>query len=257
MYIQVLASGSKGNVIYLQFQNQRFLIDVGLSYKQLNMLAVEHGIDLQLLDAVFITHEHSDHVKGLRTFHSKHPQIPIVLSGGTFEGLKADVKEKVENIYYISADEVRHFDEACYVETFALSHDANEPLGYIFYCNDVKVVILTDTGYVSEVIKKRITGANVYVMEFNHDPELLMHSHYPWHIKQRILSNKGHLSNVDAAYIVNEVVTEKTSHVLFAHMSESNNLDALIKDAVQKNVDKEHVTFEFAYQHLPTTRIKL
>lgn len=257
MYIQVLASGSKGNVIYLQFKDQRFLIDVGLSYKQLKTLALEHGIDLHTLSAVFITHEHTDHVKGLRTFHNKHPQIPIVLSVGTFQGLKSEVKEKVENIHYIEASEIRQLDGLCKVEAFALSHDANEPLGYIFYYEDIKVVVLTDTGYVSGSVKERIKGADVYVFEFNHDPELLMHSHYPWHIKQRILSNKGHLSNADAAYIIEEVIDVNTHHVLFAHMSESNNLKELVEDVVVKLIDQPHVTFEFAYQHIPTSRIKL
>lgn len=257
MYIQVLASGSKGNVIYLQLNDQRFLIDVGLSYKQLKILAEENEIELSLLSAVFITHEHSDHVKGLKTFHNKHPHVPIILSNGTFEGLKTDVQDKVTNVYYIASGEVRHLDEMCRVETFALSHDANEPLGYIFYYGEKKVVVLTDTGYVSEYVKERIQGADVYVLEFNHDPELLMHSHYPWHIKQRILSNKGHLSNADAAYVVNEVVSDKTRCVLFAHMSESNNLGALVEDAVTKIIDQPHVTFEFAYQHMPTSRIKL
>ncbi|MGL4662991.1 MAG: MBL fold metallo-hydrolase [Culicoidibacterales bacterium] len=257
MYIQVLASGSKGNVIYLQFKERRFLIDVGISYKQLKIIAEENEIDLSSLSAVFITHEHSDHIKGLRTFHKNHKNIPIVLSKGTFQGLKIDIQEVLENIYYIEEGVTRQLDDKCTIEVFGLSHDANEPTGYIFYYEEIKVVVLTDTGYVSERVKERIAGADVYVLEFNHDPELLMHSQYPWHIKQRILSSKGHLSNEDASYLVEEIANEKTHHVLFAHMSESNNLGVLIQDAVAKYVDKPHVTFQFAYQHEPTIKIKL
>lgn len=257
MYIQVLASGSKGNVIYLQFHEHRFLVDVGLSYKQLKILAEENDIDLATLSAVFVTHEHSDHIKGLRTFHNKHPEIPVILSEGTYSGLKGDVQDVLNNVYHIQAGVTRLMDDRCRVEVFALSHDANEPTGYIFYYDEIKVVILTDTGYVSQQVKERIKDADVYVFEFNHDPELLMHSHYPWHIKQRILSNKGHLSNEDASYLIEEVAGEKTHHVLFAHMSESNNLDVLVNDAITKYVNKPNVTFLFAYQHVATVKIKL
>lgn len=256
MYIQVLASGSKGNVTYIQFHDQRFLVDVGLSYKQLKLVAEEHGIDLSLLTAVFITHEHSDHVKGLRTFCSKHSEIPIFLSDGSYRGLKSDIHEKLERPEILQNNDVLQFGDVV-VEVFELSHDALEPTGFIFRYGDVKVVLLTDTGYVSEEVKMKIKDADVYLMEFNHDPELLLHSHYPWHIKQRILSIRGHLSNEDASYIIEEVTSHKTKYVLFAHMSESNNMNLLVEEAVKKYVTKEHICFEFAYQSMATKKIAL
>lgn len=256
MHIQVLASGSKGNVTYLQFHNYRFLVDVGLSYKQLKELADEHDIELSTLTAVFVTHEHSDHVKGLKTFCNKHKDIPIYLSEGSYRGLKTDVHEKLERKKTLQSGDVLAFGDVS-VEVFELSHDALEPTGFIFYYQNTKVVLLTDTGYVSEAVKEKIKDADVYIIEFNHDPELLLHSHYPWHIKQRILSIRGHLSNEDASYIIEEVTTDKTRHVLFAHMSESNNMSLLVEEAVKKHVTKTNINFEFAYQNIPTKKINL
>lgn len=256
MYIQVLASGSKGNVTYLQFHDQKFLIDVGLSYKQLKEISEEHDIDLSSLTAVFITHEHSDHVKGLKTFCNKHKETPIFLSGGSCQGLKSDVHEKIEQKNIVQSGDIIAFSNV-QVEVFELSHDALEPTGFIFYYEDTKVVLLTDTGYVSEEVKEKIKDADVYLLEFNHDPELLLHSHYPWHIKQRILSIRGHLSNEDASYLVEEVTSDKTKCVLFAHMSESNNMSLLVEEAVKKHVTKTHINFEFAYQNIATKKIDL
>lgn len=257
MQIQVLASGSKGNVVFVEIENQRFLVDIGLSYKQLKNVLDENEIDVMSISAVFITHEHSDHIKGLKTFCNKHKEVPVYLSQGTFENLKEDIqvvlqaKRRIrvgDSISFEALDDIR-------VEVFELSHDANEPTGYIFHHQNKKAVILTDTGYVSERVREKISGADVYVLEFNHDPELLRHSHYPWHIKQRILSSKGHLSNEDAAYLLEEIAGEQTRHVVFAHMSESNNLCVLVEDAIKKHVTKGFVNFVFAYQHQATEKI--
>lgn len=259
MKFQVISSGSKGNITYVELDNKKFLVDLGLSFKTINELAENNEIELDRLDGVFFTHEHSDHVKGIQTFRNKLPKIPLLMTKGTFKGLKDSVQDKlrVQGIQEIKANTKVCISEETSLDIFQLSHDAIDPVGFVFNELNKKLVLLTDTGYVSEEIQERLSGADAYVIEFNHDPELLLHSRYPWHIKQRILSHKGHLSNEDAAIFLAKAAKENLKHVILAHMSEQNNLTELAFSNIQSYVNTHKAKVQRAFQERSLEKLEI
>ncbi len=228
MKITVLASGSKGNCTLIETAENKFLIDVGISYRLLVAKLNEVNVNITDIDAVFITHEHVDHVKGLEVLIKKN-NIYVILSHGTYQAI---VSKKIGVTYeyfnVISPDEEVFLNHTSIVPIL-VSHDANEPFGYIIRHNDKKIVYLTDSGYVSQENEEKIKEADVYIMETNHNIEMLMCTNRPWSLKQRILSDKGHLCNEDALNTLLRVVSEKTKVIYLAHISEeANNVDLLL-----------------------------
>jgi phosphoribosyl 1,2-cyclic phosphodiesterase len=236
----VLASGSTGNAFYVETNRNSLLVDAGLSGKQMEQLFKQIDRDIKLLSGILVTHEHSDHIKGLGVIARKY-KLPIYANEKTWkamEGLIGDIPTEQKFVFQMG--KVKTFGDID-VESFGVSHDAAEPMFYVFYHEGKKLVLITDTGYVSDRMKGVIKNADVFVFESNHDVEMLRMGHYPWNIKRRILSDVGHVSNEDAALALADVIGEKTKRIYLAHLSQDNNMKDLARMSVTQVLESKGI----------------
>ncbi|WP_010197832.1 MBL fold metallo-hydrolase [Bacillus sp. m3-13] len=235
LHFSVLASGSTGNAIYVATEEHSFLIDAGLSGKKMQELFNGIGRKIEDLSGILVTHEHSDHIKGLGVLARKY-KLPIYANEKTWmamDGLVGLIP--TEQKFNFEIEQVKTFG-GLDIQSFGVSHDAAEPMFYSFHDGDKKVVIITDTGYVSDRMKGIISNADAYVFESNHDVQMLQMGHYPWSIKRRILSDVGHVSNEDAALAMADVMGDKTKRIYLAHLSKDNNMKDLARMSVQQTL---------------------
>lgn len=233
MKMSVLASGSTGNSTYIETEKGSLLIDVGLSCKRIEEALNTLGTSLSNIDAILITHEHSDHIKGLKVT-AKRYDIPIFANEKTWRQIE---KKGIE----INPGQKFHFNPleekeivGMDVNSFSVSHDAVDPQFYTFARNDKKISVITDTGYVSDHMKGIIKDSDCFVFESNHDVDMLRMGRYPWVTKQRILSDVGHVSNEDAAHAMRDVITARTKRIYLSHLSLDNNIKELAKMSVEQ-----------------------
>jgi len=218
----VLYSGSSGNCAYIKENNAILLIDAGVSLKRIKDGLAAHGCELTQVKGVLLTHEHTDHVVGLKQLVDRH-NIKLYTNELTLNAIPE--KYRPINSAYIS-----FMSEVFTIPSFSfeiiglpISHDVASGRFYIFENTESKLVYITDTGYIPEKYYDKVRNASGYIIEANHEPELVLQSRYPWHIQQRILSDKGHLSNSDCANVLQHIVGERTKFVTLAHLSEDNN----------------------------------
>jgi phosphoribosyl 1,2-cyclic phosphodiesterase len=242
----VLASGSTGNAFYIESDHTKILVDAGLSGKRLDHLFSEIGADPSRLSAILVTHEHSDHIKGLGIFARKY-NLPIYANDKTWKAMEKQLgKLTQDQHFHFEANQVKTFGNMD-IESFSVSHDAVDPMFFTFHAEDKKVALVTDLGYVSEHIKKTIEGANAFVFEANHDISMLQMGHYPWSVKRRILGDMGHVSNEDCGLALSDVITDQTDRVYLAHLSKDNNMKELARmsvDQVLKERDIDMLLFD-------------
>lgn len=229
--VYVLASGSKGNITYLKSNNLKIVIDVGISFLRIRQKFAEHNESLDVIDGLFLTHEHQDHTYGLKMFLKNVKVKNVFLTKGTYNGLAKDVREMIKNPIYIKSDDSFIFNEIN-VLPFMTSHDANEPVGFKLSYNNKDIVILTDTGYLDRSYYNVLENADLYILEANHNPSKLMSSPRPYVLKQRILSERGHLSNEDASWLMNRLIKNGKSIWVVAHMSEDCNSVEDVEEAI-------------------------
>ena len=219
--VAVLASGSKGNATYVELDGTRLL--------------GEFGVDPADLDGVFITHEHSDHIKGLPTL-SKQYHLPLFARPATLAAIRASLPVPEDVLTPIVGDVM--LGEVA-VKSFSTLHDAASPVGYAV-CGSEKCALATDLGFLTNDVMKAIEGADALILETNHDRELLQQGSYPWHLKQRILSNRGHLSNSAAAWALVRL-KKRPRAVFLAHMSQENNRPALVEETVRTILRQQNI----------------
>lgn len=235
MQFSVLASGSTGNAIYVENDDHAFIVDAGLTGKKMEQLFAKVNRDIKKLSGIFVTHEHIDHIKGVGVLARKY-QIPVYANAKTW----AAMDDKVGNIpleqrFQFDMETVQSFGSLD-VESFAVSHDAADPMFYTFHESGRKLVVITDTGYVSDRMKGIIKGADSFVFESNHDVSMLQMGSYPWSTKRRILSDVGHVSNEDAAVAMSEVVEQKPTRIYLSHLSKDNNMKDLARMSVSQTL---------------------
>ncbi|RAL23381.1 MBL fold metallo-hydrolase [Thermoflavimicrobium daqui] len=257
MKFSVLASGSSGNSIYIESNRIRILIDAGISGKQMEQRLKQIGVDLSTLSAIFVTHEHIDHVKGLGVLARRY-QIPVYMNEATWSQLPSSVGEIPISLQNIVASSSMIDLEDIHIESIPISHDAVEPVGYHIYTEDESIAVVTDLGYVNQHIIKKVSGADTLIWESNHDVEMLRVGSYPWNIKRRILGDMGHLSNEDSGTALVDILHGKGEQVYLAHLSKDNNLAELahltVKDILEDaglDVGKE-VYLKETYADRPT-----
>lgn len=222
-----LFSGSSGNATYIEFSdNKGILVDVGRSAKQIEKSLLENNIDVKNIKAIFLTHEHTDHIIGLKVFSHRH-NIKIYGSAGTINAVKTKYKINNLNLYDITS---RNEEDLGFisVKSFEISHDCVEGLGYVFTSQSgEKTAICTDLGYISESVKNALKGCEMVVLESNHDTMMLQNGPYPYYLKRRILSDSGHLSNESCSEILPYLVNKGTKNIILSHLSAHNNLPEL------------------------------
>ncbi len=217
----ILGSGSKGNSTFVKINGYSFLIDCGLSCKQIELRLRDLGVEPSSIDGIFLSHEHEDHIKSIHTF-SRRYNVPVITTEKTYKAGRLKEK-KVENVMLAKSGGV--FTQFKGVDVFfcPLPHDAADPNGFIFYSEGIKFSHITDLGYPTELVSHEIENSHAIVVESNHDPNLLKLSSYPWELKQRIASRRGHLSNGDCCRLLEKAVGNETKYVILAHLSEENN----------------------------------
>ena len=212
-----LSSGSKGNTAFIEINGNKYLIDIGNTYSYVSKNLIEIGVDPKEIKGIFISHSHKDHIEGLRVFIKKHNPI-IYLSNECL--IEIEKEFKINN--YLLLEDIS-FDEFN-LTLIPTSHDVKGSFGFLFDdLNNNSIVYITDTGYISEKNLKIIENKKLYYFESNHDVEMLMNGPYPYYLKQRILSDKGHLSNKLSAYYLHEIIGSETKTIILAHLSETNN----------------------------------
>lgn len=215
MKVIVLSSGSKGNTTYVETETTRILIDIGNSCKYVKERLKELNVDHKSIGGILITHTHKDHIKGLEVFTKQY-------------GTKVYCTEKMfKYIDYIKDYEFIINDEFevgnITIKVIKTSHDTEDSNGYILYSSGHSLVYITDTGYINQKYFECLTNHNVYILESNHDIEMLNNGPYPYELRKRIYGDKGHLSNVDCSKYLTSFIGDRTKCVMLAHLSEENN----------------------------------
>ena len=254
----VLASGSKGNCTFISDGTTKLLIDAGISCKRVETLLQGIGESLSSISAILVTHEHTDHIMGLRTIDKKYG-TPILCNLKTATCI--DVRLHIDSARWYR----NNFDTGFKVGTisvlpFRIVHDAVSPVGYVFQAEDKKIALVTDLGYVTQGVYDTVKGADLVIIESNHDLKMLANGSYPIELQARIKGPSGHLSNVQSAEISVALVQSGTKHLILAHLSEENNTPELAMEVNNRALSDsgfivgEDVTVEIAYQDKPTSK---
>jgi len=236
MRVVVLSSGSRGNTTFIECGNIKILIDAGNTCKYIVNSLKEIGIEANELDGIFITHTHVDHVKGLKVFLNKF-DVKVYCSSKMLEEL-----DYVSN-YTLINEGVVDLGELI-INVIRTSHDVSESFGYILEGNNKSVVYITDTGYINNKYFSLLSNRDLYIMESNHDIEMLNNGTYSFSLRQRILGDKGHLSNYDCSLYLSKFIGSNTKCVMLAHLSEENNTKELAYDTLLERLSLKNQTID-------------
>lgn len=237
MKVVVLSSGSKGNTTYIECDGTKILIDMGNTCKYVTSKLKGLGIEAEEIDAILVTHTHVDHVKGLKVFLKKF---------GTKVYFTNKMKEELDYIenYTIISNQCDFEIGKFLIHVFKTSHDVPDSVGYVIEGNGKGLVYITDTGYINQKYFSLLKNREVYIMESNHDIEMLNHGPYSFQLRQRILGDKGHLSNYDSARYLSTFIGEKTQCIMLAHLSEENNTESIAYQTLLDRLDQNQQSVE-------------
>ncbi|MNJ36150.1 putative metallo-hydrolase YycJ [compost metagenome] len=232
----VLSSGSTGNATVVSDGDVTLMIDAGFSARRIDELLCEREVDGHQLAGILITHEHSDHIKGLGAVSRKF-NLPIYANEGTWAAMEKSIgKIPEENIRVFASGASKDFG-SLRVQSFEISHDAAAPVGYCFEDGKHKLSVCTDLGYASDKVKAAIVDSDVLVLEANHDIEMLRMGRYPWNTKRRILGDLGHLSNEATGELMSELLNGRLKRTYLAHLSREHNMPDLAKMSVRGSME--------------------
>lgn len=238
MKVSVLSSGSKGNVTYLEVSNKKFLLDAGRNYKYIHDSLEAINVDIKDIDYILISHNHDDHISALKTLVTK-TKATVILSQKLFY-LLPDLKDYPHIIVLedeITIDNIK-------ITSFNSSHDAPDARNFIIEADGKRLAYITDTGYINQRNFKYLKNLDIYLMESNHDVEMLQHGPYPPWLKKRVLSDVGHLSNNSAGFYLSKLLGNNTKKVILIHLSETNNLEELALDTVHNTLKEYNIHFD-------------
>lgn len=236
-----LFSGSSGNALYISAGETRILIDAGVAGKAVEEALRTIGVLPEMLTGIAVTHEHSDHVKGVGILSRKY-HIPIYANEGTWNGMARSVGEIPRGCRRVFETDGDFYIGDLSLRPFAIPHDAADPVGFRVFCGGHSVATATDIGHMTKDILNMLSGTEVLLLESNHDPELVRQNpHYPVRLKQRILGNKGHLSNQASAEALLTLYESGVRQVLLGHLSGENNTPELAMDTAVDRLSREGV----------------
>jgi phosphoribosyl 1,2-cyclic phosphodiesterase len=245
----ILGSGSAGNCAYLETDETRLLIDAGFSGRQIRQRLAAIGRTPESLNGILVTHEHSDHVQGLANLAIKL-RIPVYCNRLTKEAIENQLQSRLESRIFLTGATIDLGDVT--VDTFAIPHDAYDPVGFLLRTATANIGFLTDLGHATKLVIERIRRAHVLVLETNHDLKLLQEDHRrPWSVKQRILSRHGHLSNEAAAAAAEQIVSADLHRIYLGHLSRDCNRPELAHRVVSERLQQagaRHVQIESTFQ---------
>lgn len=244
--ICVLASGSKGNAIYVASPQTAVLFDAGLSGIQIERRMQQIGISPHTLDALVVSHEHSDHVSGIGVLARRY-RLPVYINPGTQEAV-SDHLGRIDTFCSFACGTSFCINDLT-IHPFSVSHDAAEPVSFTIENNCGKIGIATDLGFAPAMVRQHLKDCSLLVLEANHDIEMLEQGPYPWPVKQRVKSRTGHLSNESARDLLMEVLHENLRHVILAHISETNNTPEKAIRAVTGHLNGWRLSLSAACQH--------
>lgn len=237
-----IASGSSGNCTYIEAGEKRFLVDVGISGKKVTAGLQEIEVEPSSIDGILVTHEHSDHIKGIGIFSRKY-HVPIYATAKAWDKLmgeqmigqiKEENKRVIEKEVYLTEGELK-------IMPYAIHHDAVDPVGYIFEYQGKKITLTTDCGMIDDCILEKIKDSDGILLEFNHDVSMLEAGSYPFYLKKRILSEVGHLNNEAAAKALVEIYHPGLKWAVLGHLSKDNNVPDLAYLTAQTALEEKHI----------------
>jgi len=243
-----LASGSSGNCFFAKANGSSFLVDAGISCKQIVERLSGIGRNINDVKGIFVTHAHSDHVKGADVLMRKF-NIPMYVTQPTFEKFSHLIKQK-DNINFINANETFGIGDVK-INPFSKSHDCADPVSYSITYNRKTMSVITDIGYACSNVKKAVKESDVMCLETNHDIDMLQNGPYPYFLKKRISSKVGHISNYDAALLVMDHASPKLRHVFLSHLSLNNNTQDLAMEAfriIKERKDLKDMTYSLTFR---------
>ena len=232
MKVSVLSSGSKGNCTYIETKKCKILVDLGTTSLYVERNLKELVVNPKEIDAIFLTHTHVDHIAGLRVFLKKNP-TKVYLTEKMYHELLSTL---VISDYVFINDMIDLED--LLVEVMKTSHDVDDSNAYIFSNNQSSLVYITDTGYINTKYHKKLSNKTMYIIESNHDVNLLMNGSYPFNIKQRILGDRGHLSNKQCSHYLSKLVGDNTKEIILIHLSQDNNRKEIAYEETLNNLKK-------------------
>lgn len=244
----ILGSGSRGNAIYVSDGATAILIDAGFSAREIDRRMRQRGLDPAGLDAILVTHEHTDHVRGIERLVRRH-RLPVYLTDGTRQ--EAAALQELPEIHPVACGREFRINTLA-VRPFSISHDARDPAGFTIGANGSRIGIATDLGLVTELVREHLRGCRLLIVEANHDPDLLMSGPYPWFLKQRIRGRTGHLSNQESGCLLADILHPGLEHVVLSHLSETNNRPEKALAEVSARLSGASVRLTAASQSIPS-----
>ncbi len=254
MLVSVLASGSEGNSTYVETDDLKLLIDIGMNNKYITSKLSELGVNPEEIDYIFMTHTHKDHTGALNVFLKKNRPYVVV----TEDMLKElDVLNDYQNTLITDSEVIVG---NTHIEPFKVSHDATDAHGYLIEDGSSSLVYMTDTGYLNQKYFDKLSNKNMYIIEANHDVEMLINGGYPKWLKSRILSDHGHLSNNSSGFYLSKLIGPDTKKIILAHLSKENNTEEIALKTVRKTLEEYEISFEdiiTAKQKSKTDEVKI
>lgn len=243
-----LASGSKGNSLYIGSETTRILVDAGISATTIMERLVEASIDPQSIQAILITHEHSDHIKGLALL-ARRLGIPVLANAETAKGIYAAIGERPKFKIFTTGETFQFGD--LHVHPFSVPHDTLDPVAFTIETKGVKLGICADLGHATSLIKKQLENCHFLYLEANHEPSMVHASRRPNMLKHRILGKQGHLSNEECANLIKEIFHPGLKHVHLAHLSSECNAEEVALRVVHEILTSNHISIDLsiAYQN--------
>ena len=243
MKIKTIASGSKGNCSIVLCDETNLIIDMGISYLTLKRSLEENSLSFDQFTGILITHNHKDHISGLASLIKKtHIKvfIPLEMYDGIKELVPKNRCEFVDDIFKVNDTQI---------ELIHTSHDAPYSIGFIITQQEKSIVYVTDTGYINRKYLKKMENKDLYLIESNHDEIMLMDGPYPRFLKERVISDKGHLSNTTTSKYLSKIVGNKTKYIILAHISEKNNTEELAYQCTKEELNNDKVEILIAKQY--------